>query len=604
MRILLTIVLLGLLGLLACKQATSNGSKTGKTGSSGSGGPALLAEDGPALPYPDAEIKFLQAALDKPTDGYPALANTWSVIASLPWPQPAASGSLQEQLTATVRKQYVEASAAGKPPPELLAAQLALLPGEGEAAIKSALDSQQWVQLQSLRFNAEVGHRLLRGADVQRMSPAAASICLNLLREWGSVDTADRPWLEVLSENEDPNVALRAAGWLLRLSLAPDAADKDSAEKWRKQLGTAVREKSSDIRVMAAAGEGIRISNDAKMADALVNLADKALSSVPGQIPEKEKSSGSPHGHMGTAGAFHDEGMGSDAASDSASSAGKSAEDQSAAANPNPHGSAGKGDAVKAADAGKGKDSDKDKGKDSGKPKVDPKSGQTSFEILYTMYALCFLPGEQASLLRQKLLEAKDPNVAWHARLGELLAGNPEPWNTALEQEGFSYQFWLALQTREAVSTELLSTYEKAATSEESSYRIDVARQLERFADLGPEGIGAEDNRLVALLQLLTKDSLDPVRQMAWFSAAELRPRELGPEARRIAESAGEPPVLRLAACYAVLNLLAHGTEVPAPAAPQADAAKEENKEEAAGSAAAPAGGEASGTASPSGEGA
>ncbi|MCC7477758.1 hypothetical protein IT575_04805 [bacterium] len=571
MHIKTSIVLFCLLALAACNSSGSgSGARTGKSAGAQAEG-AVLVQGAAPLPYTEPELSFISTALDRPTQGYPALANTWSVIASLPWPQPAQPGSLQEEISAKVRKQYEDAAAAGKPPAELLAAQLALLPEEGESAIATALAGQQWGALQALRFNTEAGRRLLRSADFRQMSPAAASLCLNLLREWGEVQEDDRPWLAVLSEwPDDPNISLRAAGWLLRLELqGKPGSDSKDAQKWRKLLGDAVREKSRELRVMSAAGEAIRISNDGKMANALVNLADKALSSQPGEIRKKEKKeSKSPHGNMGEA--FHGEGMHGE---------GFDAEEKKDASSKDAAAPAEDGDKDKSAEdtPAEGKPAAKDAAaKDDAELKVDPKSGQTSFEILYTMYALAFLPGEQADLLRGRLVDAPDPNVAWHARLGELLAGRPEPWDSALERDGFSHQVWMALQTREAASPLLLKTYEKGASSEAGADRVDTARQLERFKLLDPSALGAEDNRLVALLELLTKDALDPVRQMAWFSAAELRVPRLGAEARRIVQTDSEPPVLRLAACYAALNLLAHGVELPEFAVQEQEAADAE----------------------------
>lgn len=460
--------------------------------------------------YPSELIDYLSAALDKPTEGYPPLGNTWGVIASLPWAPAPPEGSAQLQLSGKIQAQIDQALKAGSPPPELAGAWLALAPAEGEKLLADSFKSGDYRLLPALRYNETVGRRLLRGLDAVNLSASAADTCLNLLREWQRVEPEDEGWLSLLAENKEPATSLRAAGWLLKSRLQQANAPADSAggasgstqgsvsenpedktaALMRERLAAAVREKYTDFHVLESAIEGIRISGDPRLADSLVNLAAKAV-----DIRSAELSP--------------------------------------------------------AAD-------DADKKTDKDKAAKD----ETPFAAMYAAYALAYLPGEQAALLRRRMLEAANQSVAWNARLGELLAGDSEPWETARKRVGITPDLLVAVEPPESVHSALLPTYEQMSGSDNPQFRGTAARQLGRYNPRLGFSDDRIDNKVVALLSTLCDDNVDAVRQVAWYSAAELRVPELGPKALGLAHSDKISPGVRLAACFAALRLCADGVSI------------------------------------------
>ncbi|MBN2082656.1 hypothetical protein JW859_10695 [bacterium] len=164
-------------------------------------------------------------------------------------------------------------------------------------------------------------------------------------------------------------------------------------------------------------------------------------------------------------------------------------------------------------------------------------------EVLYAAYALTFLPGEQAQLMRRKLLAAADPTVRWAARLGELLHGTPRPWEEAVAAEGATVPALLvALQPKQVVHPDLLPTYTLLAGQPDASLRIMVASHLNRYTPYTSYPAAAE------LATGLAADTAPEVRAAAWLAIAELGLPDLGAEAAAIVADETQSGEVRLAA--------------------------------------------------------
>jgi hypothetical protein len=168
----------------------------------------------------------------------------------------------------------------------------------------------------------------------------------------------------------------------------------------------------------------------------------------------------------------------------------------------------------------------------------------------YAAYALTFLPGEQAALLRRKLLEAKDEQVQWQARLGELLHGDPKPWYDALlKTKTDNPALWLALQPVGVADPALLLTYQAAAASKNAETRLKAAQQLNRY------GAHASDKLVRQVLIKLMADDVEQVAAEAWRSAALLRLDGFGNTAQQLLDDPKQLPSLRLGAAFYQLKL-------------------------------------------------
>lgn len=179
-----------------------------------------------------------------------------------------------------------------------------------------------------------------------------------------------------------------------------------------------------------------------------------------------------------------------------------------------------------------------------------PGMSQPDSTSLYSAYALTYLPGEQAGLLRRKLLEATDVRVRWQARLGELLHGDPQPWYDALlagpESEA---DMWLTLQPESVVHPALLLSYKQFAGNADPEQRLLAARHLNRYAGYPSERLLRET------LELLVADELPEVAVDAWHSAARCRAAGLENRAQQLLDDTAQPPMLRLGAAYYLLRM-------------------------------------------------
>jgi hypothetical protein len=196
---------------------------------------------------------------------------------------------------------------------------------------------------------------------------------------------------------------------------------------------------------------------------------------------------------------------------------------------------------------------------------TDAREGQVQLEStsLYASYALTYLPGEQAGLLRSKLLDASDVRVRWQARLGELLHGNPLPWYQAMEggRPESEQDLWLALQPDAVMHPSLLLTYKQLAGSADPERRLLVARHLNRYR------AAASERLLRETLEILLTDKQPEIVVDAWHSAAECRVPGFEQQAQRLLDDTAQLPMLRLGAAYYLLRM----AEPPdAPAAQEA----------------------------------
>ena len=189
-------------------------------------------------------------------------------------------------------------------------------------------------------------------------------------------------------------------------------------------------------------------------------------------------------------------------------------------------------------------------------------SNQHDSTALYTAYALTFLPGAQAKLLRQKLLGAADSQVRWQARLGELLHGDMDPWySAALKAADDDRGMWLALQPDGIESSALLNTYLKTSQSKTPDVRLKTALELNRYA------ADASNKDLSEILSKLMQDKVEQIAAQAWHSAALDHVDGFGEQAQKTLDDQKQPASVRMAAAFYELKLAE-----PAPVAAAAPA--------------------------------
>ena len=167
----------------------------------------------------------------------------------------------------------------------------------------------------------------------------------------------------------------------------------------------------------------------------------------------------------------------------------------------------------------------------------------------YGSYALAWLPGAQAEQMRVKLISARDPLIAWHARLGQAINGDPEAWLTALLNKDIDdSSMWTALEAPEAVAPDILITYEMASASGEMRVRGRSAVHLARYAGIADP---AQANEILANL---VADTEPEVAAAAWRSAALFADASLEPVAHEVIADESAAPTKRMAAAYYLLR--------------------------------------------------
>lgn len=407
--------------------------------------------------YPQEALDYLAEALAHPTEGYPALAYSWTVVAQLDKLPEAKGGAKVRTLIAENVK-----AAGDKPTTELVAAWLNCAPDLALKFIKDHAANGDWAYVDALWFHPELARQMLADKATRIIPDSGVSIelaqrWLSMQQYWAYADKRDGDLLAIISNIEnDPRESLRAAGWLLRLQ--PERkAWIDYLEKGLKKAGP------GKYAPLMGATEGIKISRCGKIADFLVPIAKSVILTDTKITKQMEKLK---------------------------------------------------------------------------------ELKEANSQQLYTSYALTYLPGEQASKLRVILLKARDPQIVWQSRLGELLHGAPQYWDTAIDKEGFGgKEWWVALEPLDTPEPALLPTYTKMAASDDPSVRLRALTQLNKFRQYN------DDQRVRELIMKLTGDKLPEVRAAAWYCAGKVG---VGDPQQAFANKA-ETPEVRLAAAYAWL---------------------------------------------------
>lgn len=444
MRWLLLILSLVLLG---CPTADAP-SGTATEGSSTQGVSPVSSKDARAAKhYPKAAIDYVVQSLRHPTEpGYPPLSSTWLVIARMDC---IATAPEAVNVRTVVMEQV--ANAGGQVLPELTAAWLAVSPEEAAEHISGLLAAGEYSVLNALWHQPELGQDLLAGLDFATLEGRDGITAIKLLTHWERM-TGKPINIELLKElagSADSDIRLQAIGLLIAQGI--------SGPVQREELRNAARNQPV---LLAAASEGIKLSRDGSLADALVPLAAKT--------------------QMG---------------------------------------------------------------------ELDPEV-QKQREPMYAAYALAYLPGEQAQLMRRKLLGAVDPAVRWQARLGELLHGDPAYWQAAVDKGGIDdFDMWVALEPEDAWHVDLLPTYAEAAQSEDPRQRSLAALHLNRYRSL------TSNETVLEIITALVADDNEETRAIAWYTAGELGLSALREQALGIVESADKPGAERIAAAYCALKL-------------------------------------------------
>jgi hypothetical protein len=441
--LLLTLTLL----LLGCPTADAPGG-TDKEGTTDQGASPVSSKDASVeARYPEAALDYIVQCLSHPTEpGYPPLSSTWLVIARMD-----AMATAPE--AASVRTVVMEqvANAGGQVLPGLAAAWLAVSPGDATAYAFGLLATGEYSILDALWHQPEVGQKLLAGIDLATLESRDGITVIKLLTHWKRIsgDPIDNELLESLAYNPDDNIRLQAIGLLI--------AQNDAWPGCWAQLKIAVR---IEPQMLAGASEGIKLSSDGSLADALVPLAVQA--------------------EMG---------------------------------------------------------------------ELNPEASKQR-EPMYASYALAYLPGEQAQLMRRKLLGAVDPAVRWQARLGELLHGDPAYWQAAVDQDGIDdFDMWVTLEPEDAWHVDLLPTYAEVAQSEQPRQRSLAALHLNRYRSL------TSNETVLEIITALVADGNEETRAIAWYTAGELGLSALREQALGIVENADKPGAERIAAAYCALKL-------------------------------------------------
>lgn len=404
-----------------------------------------IAAGKPAVKYPQAALEYILGSLKQPaTAGYPPLEQSWLAIARLNrlgTSDPA--GAIADEVLAMV------AAAEDAVLPQLAAAWLAVERQAAEDFIAARLAAGQLEYVNSLMYSPEAARQVLARMQLSQADPQMQLRVTRLLAQMRPLTAADLPLLQDLAVSNDRDVSLQAAGMLL-------AMNADAAEQ-RRRLWDAIRDQDS---ALGGAAEGIKLSRDQQLADALVPLA--AAAAIGEEDPEAAKQR----------------------------------------------------------------------------------------KVVFAAYALAYLPGEQAQLMRRKLLGAADPTVRWEARLGELLHGDASYWNGAVDKHGIDdSQLWLALEPHDATHADLLPTLLRAAKSEDPSIRLQAALHLNRYA------ADSSKPQVADALELLVADDVTEVSALAWYAAGWLQIGSFTAQAAALIGDGSQAPDVRLAAAYYAMKV-------------------------------------------------
>lgn len=404
-----------------------------------------------AVEYPAPALDYMLASLRQPaTAGYPPLERTWVVAARLKQLESVpAAAELRSELLSMVEL------AGEQVLPQLAAAWLSVAAAPAEAYLVQRIAEGDTTYVNSLMYSRASARRVLEQLELAQLDAGVQLRIVRLLVQWHPATAEFAPVLKALAESPDGNVRLQAIGMLIEHGLADDAQ--------RQELWNALR---TEPDMLEAAAEGIRLSGDGSLAEALVPLAAQT---VMGEL-------------------------------------------------------------------------------DSEAPKHLPAA--------YAAYALAYLPGDQAQLMRRKLLGAVDPTIRWEARLGELLHGESTYWDQAVrgtdQQEELNPletgDLWITLEPRSVVHEDLLPTFELASRGQAFA-RYRAALQLNRY------GAFASNAAVGETLVRLAADSDPLVKATAWYSLGQLAIPTEQTAALALVGDAAESEEVRIAAAYYLLAL-------------------------------------------------
>lgn len=164
-------------------------------------------------------------------------------------------------------------------------------------------------------------------------------------------------------------------------------------------------------------------------------------------------------------------------------------------------------------------------------------------KVAFAAYGLTSLGGEQAKMLRQRLLLSTNPMIRMEAALGELLQGDSSYWNSFFESGKISdVDIWTSLKPLDAWHPDLLPFYLSQVNADVLNYRIRVANNLSRYREY------ANDEIVQEILFNLFDDQEVIVREHAWLIASQLLPEHYLDKALSVLQDEEEHPKVRLAA--------------------------------------------------------
>ena len=411
----------------------------GDTVQQGRGGPEQVQSEHetsvPADAPTEKAVDFLKSSLREPlVDDHVSLEDSWNIISRLPDATPFKS-LIDQQV----------AQAGGSPGVQLVSAWLVTDPEAAKQYILTEARADHAAALQPLIRFPEIGTDILQELDLSEHSVDFQDACLLLVRNWIEPSEDLVGTFEQLAASPEPNISLRALGYLLRFGRASD-----------EQIDTLRQAIRSEDKFFAAAAEGAKISRSEALATAFV----PRLQEVP----------------MG---------------------------------------------------------------------ELDPERQWQSKEF-YSAYALAYIPGRDATVIRLNLLNATINDLRWQARFGELMQGSPASFEQAALEEGVLNPELLAcLVPPEAMHPALLDWYEKAFRQADEPLRFQLVTQLSRYNE------HASEPKLRELVLGLLDDESSLVRGQAWLLAAQFAYSGQRLDAAALLESATEQgPVKAAAACY------------------------------------------------------
>lgn len=174
---------------------------------------------------------------------------------------------------------------------------------------------------------------------------------------------------------------------------------------------------------------------------------------------------------------------------------------------------------------------------------------EPDMKVAFAAYGLTSLGGEQAQMLRQRLLLSTNAVVRMEAALGELMQGDSSYWNSFVASGEISDDnIWTSLKPIDAWHPDLLPFYLGQVKADVLNYRIRVANNLSRYREY------ANDEIVQKILFNLFDDQEVIVREHAWLVASKLLPEHYLDKALSVLQDEEEHPKVRLAATMCAMQ--------------------------------------------------